>query len=188
MRRQDTCCSWMETRCWGRRLTQSASNARAVPRRRTRRPQLRQHERGLGLSYGNHRVYRHPLPERSLSMDGPRGGHPLGSTGKPEGDYTDFRLSPDETRLAALLVDPGPVPDAVLRLVRGMDSRLHPLGVVLDAPSLREHRANARLNVSRATGFVHQRRTSNLNRLLGRHVDITPLCSRAASESHQLWH
>jgi serine/threonine protein kinase len=35
-----------------------------------------------------------------------RGGNPLGSPGTPEGDYTDFRLSPDETRLAASLVDP----------------------------------------------------------------------------------
>jgi eukaryotic-like serine/threonine-protein kinase len=35
-----------------------------------------------------------------------RGGNPLGSTGMPEGDYADFRLSPDEKRLAASLVDP----------------------------------------------------------------------------------
>jgi Tol biopolymer transport system component len=35
-----------------------------------------------------------------------REGNPLGSTGTPEGDYADFRLSPDETHLAASLVDP----------------------------------------------------------------------------------
>jgi len=35
-----------------------------------------------------------------------RGGHPLGAPDTPEGDYTDFRLSPDDTRLAASLVDP----------------------------------------------------------------------------------
>jgi serine/threonine protein kinase len=35
-----------------------------------------------------------------------RGGHPLDPTDTPEGDYADFRLSPDETRLAASLVDP----------------------------------------------------------------------------------
>jgi eukaryotic-like serine/threonine-protein kinase len=35
-----------------------------------------------------------------------RGGNPLGSTDTPEGDYTDFRLSPDEKRLAVSLVDP----------------------------------------------------------------------------------
>jgi Tol biopolymer transport system component len=32
--------------------------------------------------------------------------NPLGSTGPLEGDYIDFRLSPDEQRLAASLVDP----------------------------------------------------------------------------------
>jgi Tol biopolymer transport system component len=35
-----------------------------------------------------------------------RGGNPLGSIATPEGDYADFRLSPDERRLAASLVDP----------------------------------------------------------------------------------
>jgi len=35
-----------------------------------------------------------------------RSGRALGSTSVAEGDYTDFRLSPDETRLAASLVDP----------------------------------------------------------------------------------
>jgi len=34
-----------------------------------------------------------------------RGGNPSESTGSP-GDYTDFRLSPDQTRLAASLADP----------------------------------------------------------------------------------
>jgi Tol biopolymer transport system component len=34
-----------------------------------------------------------------------RSGHALDSTGV-EGDYTDFRLSPDDTRLAASLIDP----------------------------------------------------------------------------------
>jgi Tol biopolymer transport system component len=35
-----------------------------------------------------------------------RMGNPLGATGTPEGHYADFRLSPDETRLAASLVNP----------------------------------------------------------------------------------
>jgi Tol biopolymer transport system component len=35
-----------------------------------------------------------------------RSGNPLGSTGAPDGDYTDFRLSPDEKRLAVSRVDP----------------------------------------------------------------------------------
>jgi eukaryotic-like serine/threonine-protein kinase len=34
-----------------------------------------------------------------------REGHALDAPGTPEGDYTDFRLSPDEKRLAASLVD-----------------------------------------------------------------------------------
>src|SRR5262249_55669985 len=35
-----------------------------------------------------------------------RAGVALGPAGTPEGDYTDFRLSPDEKTLAASLVDP----------------------------------------------------------------------------------
>jgi serine/threonine protein kinase/Tol biopolymer transport system component len=35
-----------------------------------------------------------------------RRGNRIRSLGTPEGDYADFRLSPDETRLAASLVDP----------------------------------------------------------------------------------
>jgi Tol biopolymer transport system component len=35
-----------------------------------------------------------------------RSGNPLGTLGAQEADFTDFRLSPDETRLAASLVDP----------------------------------------------------------------------------------
>ena len=55
-----------------------------------------------------------------------RSGKPMGVIG-PDGehDYTDFRLSPDETRLAASLVDPKlSVPDIWLTdLVRGGTSR-----------------------------------------------------------------
>ena len=53
-----------------------------------------------------------------------RRGTPLGSVG-PEGDYTDFRLSPDEKRLAASLVDPTTGnPDVWLtELLRGSPSR-----------------------------------------------------------------
>ena len=48
---------------------------------------------------------------RLLSQNGrlswvDRHGNSLGSPVTPEGDYTDFRLSPDETRLAGSLVDP----------------------------------------------------------------------------------
>jgi Tol biopolymer transport system component/predicted Ser/Thr protein kinase len=54
-----------------------------------------------------------------------RNGKPQGSTG-PEGDYTDFRLSPDEKSLAASLVDPkSNYPDIWLTdLTRGSRSRV----------------------------------------------------------------
>jgi serine/threonine protein kinase/Tol biopolymer transport system component len=61
-----------------------------------------------------------------------RDGHPLGSGGIPEGDYTDFRLSPDETRLAVSLVDPrnNTVEIWLTDLSRSSTSRLAAGGVV----------------------------------------------------------
>jgi serine/threonine protein kinase len=55
-----------------------------------------------------------------------RRGHPLGSTGTPEGDYADFRLSPDDTRLAAALFDPktNVVEMWLMDLARGSHSRV----------------------------------------------------------------
>jgi Tol biopolymer transport system component len=55
-----------------------------------------------------------------------RRGNPLGSLGAPEGDYTDFRLSPDETHLAASLVDPktNVVDIWITDLARGSTSRV----------------------------------------------------------------
>jgi eukaryotic-like serine/threonine-protein kinase len=54
-----------------------------------------------------------------------RGGKPLGSAG-PEGDYTDFRLSPNEKSLAASLVDPkaGTVDVWMTDLARGSNTRV----------------------------------------------------------------
>jgi Tol biopolymer transport system component/predicted Ser/Thr protein kinase len=54
-----------------------------------------------------------------------RSGHPLDSI-PTEGDYTDFRLSPDDSRLAASLIDPKTnYPDIWLRdLARGSTSRV----------------------------------------------------------------
>ena len=54
-----------------------------------------------------------------------RSGHALDSVGE-EGDYADFRLSPDETRLAASLIDPKTnYPDIWLTdLARGSTSRV----------------------------------------------------------------
>jgi eukaryotic-like serine/threonine-protein kinase len=55
-----------------------------------------------------------------------RSGKPLGSVGTAEGDYTDFRLSPDETHLAASLVDPktNAVDIWITDLARGSKSRV----------------------------------------------------------------
>jgi Tol biopolymer transport system component len=61
-----------------------------------------------------------------------RVGNPLGSPGTPEGDYVDFRLSPDETRLAASLVDPktNTVGIWIRDLMRGSTSRVATEGAV----------------------------------------------------------
>ena len=55
-----------------------------------------------------------------------RRGNPLGSIGTAEGDYTDFRLSPDETHLAASLVDlkTNAVDIWITDLARGSKSRV----------------------------------------------------------------
>jgi dipeptidyl aminopeptidase/acylaminoacyl peptidase len=61
-----------------------------------------------------------------------RTGTPLGSPVTPEGDYADFRLSPDETRLAASLVDPktNSVEIWLTDLTRSSSSRLASGGLV----------------------------------------------------------
>jgi len=66
-----------------------------------------------------------------------RGGNPTGSIGTPEGDYTDFRLSPDEKRVALSLVDPkaGTVEVWLTDLARGSTSRFA-FGGVLNADAL----------------------------------------------------
>jgi Tol biopolymer transport system component len=64
-----------------------------------------------------------------------RRGNPLGSLGTTEGDYPDFRLSPDETRLAASLVDPktNVVDIWITDLARGSSSRVDSRGAVTAA-------------------------------------------------------
>src|SRR5262249_53473448 len=59
-------------------------------------------------------------------------GNPRGLLGTPEGDYTDFRLSPDETRLAASLSDPktNVVDIWITDLARGSTSRVVSDGAV----------------------------------------------------------
>jgi eukaryotic-like serine/threonine-protein kinase len=70
---------------------------------------------------------------RLVWMD--RGGNTLGPLGTPDGDYTDFRLSPDGTRLAASLGDPKTnVVDIWIRdLARGSNSRILSDGAVTAA-------------------------------------------------------
>ena len=55
-----------------------------------------------------------------------RRGNPLDTIGTPDGDYTDFRLSSDETRLAASLVDPktNAVDIWIRDLARGSNARV----------------------------------------------------------------
>ena len=61
-----------------------------------------------------------------------RGGNPVGIAGIPDGDYTDFRLSPDEKRLATSLVDPktGSIEIWLADLVRNNTSRFAFGGVI----------------------------------------------------------
>jgi eukaryotic-like serine/threonine-protein kinase len=61
-----------------------------------------------------------------------RRGNPLGSPGTPEGDYTDFRLSSDEKRLAASVVDSktNTVEICLTDLARSSTSRLASGGTV----------------------------------------------------------
>jgi Tol biopolymer transport system component len=65
-----------------------------------------------------------------------RGGNPVGGIGGPEGDYTDFRLSPDENRLAASVVDPefGNIEIWLTDLARNSSSRLVFEGVLTASP------------------------------------------------------
>jgi serine/threonine protein kinase/Tol biopolymer transport system component len=64
-----------------------------------------------------------------------RRGNLLGSPGTPDGDYTDFRLSPDDKRLAASLVNPRTniVEIWVTELARNSNSRVASGGLVTAA-------------------------------------------------------
>ncbi len=65
-----------------------------------------------------------------------RGGNALGPTGTPDGDYVDFRLSPDEKRLAASLVNAkaGTVDIWLTDLARNSTSRFASGGLVTATP------------------------------------------------------
>ncbi len=80
-------------------------------------------------------AYAPPLAQNGRLAWIDRRGNQLGSPGTPEGDYTDFRLSPDETRLAASLVDPrtNVVDIWITDLARGSSSRLASGGAVTAA-------------------------------------------------------
>jgi len=71
-------------------------------------------------------AYARPLAKNGRLEWIDRRGNPLGPLRTPEGDYTDFRLSPDETRLAASLVDPktNVVDIWITDLARGSTSRV----------------------------------------------------------------
>ena len=104
-----TCCFWMKTRCSVSRLTLSVSNLPAS-RRPLRRASVGS-SRGDGAFSTSRRrdvgLRRAPASGRDGSPGSTAAGNALGVVG-PDGehDYADFRLSPDETRLAASLVNP----------------------------------------------------------------------------------
>jgi eukaryotic-like serine/threonine-protein kinase len=64
-----------------------------------------------------------------------RQGNPLGSPGTPEADFTDFRISSDETRLALSLVNPktNAVEISLIDLARGSTSRVTSEGLITSA-------------------------------------------------------
>jgi WD40-like Beta Propeller Repeat len=67
-----------------------------------------------------------------------RGGKTLAAVGAPDGDYTDFRLAPDETRLAASLFDPksNAIEIWLTDLVRRSSSRVALAGGLVTASAL----------------------------------------------------
>ncbi len=67
-----------------------------------------------------------------------RTGRPLGSAGMPEGDHPDFRLSPDQKRLAASRVNPtnNTIELWVTDLERGSTSRFEGIGGFITASAL----------------------------------------------------
>jgi Tol biopolymer transport system component len=77
-------------------------------------------------------AYAGPLSQNGRLVWFDRGGRPLGATETPEGDYADFRLSPDDTHLAASLVDPktNAVEIWLTDLARGGTSRVASGGLV----------------------------------------------------------
>jgi eukaryotic-like serine/threonine-protein kinase len=71
-------------------------------------------------------AYAQPIAKTGHLTWADRSGKTLDAVPTPEGDYTDFRLSPDETRLAASLADPktSAVDIWITDLARGSSVRL----------------------------------------------------------------
>ena len=84
-----------------------------------------------------------------------REGHTLGAPAIPEGDYPDFRLSPDGTRLAASLLDlkTNQVDLWIMDLARGSFSRLESGGPVTGSPIWSPNGAQLIFRTNRS-GFV----------------------------------
>jgi serine/threonine protein kinase len=80
-------------------------------------------------------AYAQPIAKAGRLTWADRGGKTLNAAPTPEGDYTDFRLSPDETRLAASLADPktSVVDIWITDLTRGSSARLGSGGAVTAA-------------------------------------------------------
>jgi serine/threonine protein kinase/Tol biopolymer transport system component len=87
-----------------------------------------------------------------------RQGNPTGSVSAPEGEYTDFRLSPDETRLGASIGDPktNVVDIWITDLARGTSSRVESDGIGAVTAAVVWSPDGARLAFrSNRTGVIH---------------------------------
>jgi len=81
---------------------------------------------GVSASLTGAIAYAPPIAQNGRLTWIGRRGDPLGSIGTADGDYTDFRLSPDGAHLAASLVDPktNAVDIWIRDLVRGSNARV----------------------------------------------------------------
>ena len=111
---------------------------------------------GVSASLTGTIAYAPPIAQNGQLAWIDRRGNPLGSLGTPEGDYTDFRLSPDETRLAASLGDPkaNVVDIRITDLARGSTSRVVSEGGAVTAAAVWSPDGNRLIFRSNRTGVI----------------------------------
>ena len=90
---------------------------------------------GVSASLTGTIAYARPIAQNGRLTWFDRRGNPIGTLGTTEGGYMDFRLSPDETRLATSLADPktNVVDIWITDLARGSSSRIVSGGAVTAA-------------------------------------------------------